>query len=595
MKKIAAALLGTILSLQTASAAAPRAFSAGDTRRVSIFTVTPEETVLTEGKSCKLTVDLAPEYAALADDAVVQFYSAQSRTIVSPDGTVTAYRCGKEYIQVYVTVPDETSDTGYRLETQTVNISVQPDETLPAQIRAEIDRLDGESQYSEFPRRTMELLEILPQPAQRITEEQLTAILQENPDPGEADTLIEAIHGAPDYVWHGDPGDREYWLNDTGSITLVLTGDTMLTRVSLAQDGTVEEVKALYPPDFAASFGTVHPTDGHTSEAYTFYNQIPEKGFVEFQGLALNVPAEPLRAGEVRQIIARIADIYQPDWVIQSKDNDIAIVTLDGHLFAQKAGRTTVYLRAKLDPEKITLEPEDDGVRTLEVPLTVTDADVSALTDAQKAELEALEEKETAAAARIPRKKAVLKGFLDADTPRITLDEVNQIIEESYSFEEIFRKLTDTHPYPDYWGGSGVTSVYYFLDEKGTERIRISLICGSHPFPHDIVYERLNQSGIAEKAYYLYPESRINEIIDIDPNPVLKDWLYCFMNDVPTGILSGDTNNDGKVDATDAVYLQKWLLCEQDMQEINGETTDMNQDGKLNAIDLTLLKQKLLA
>ena len=66
------------------------------------------------------------------------------------------------------------------------------------------------------------------------------------------------------------------------------------------------------------------------------------------------------------------------------------------------------------------------------------------------------------------------------------------------------------------------------------------------------------------------------------------------MNDVPTGILSGDTNNDGKVDATDAVYLQKWLLCEQDMQEINGETTDMNQDGKLNAIDLTLMKRKLL-
>ena len=311
-------------------------------------------------------------------------------------------------------------------------------------------------------------------------------------------------------------------------------------------------------------------------------------------GLTLNLPADTLYVGETRQILANWdGDCYLKDsLVIQSEDNHIAMVDFDGHLFAQNAGTATLYIRAQLDSEKVNLLPGDDGIR--KITTTVTVIDNTELTETQKAALVPLEAKETAVAARIPRKKAVLKGFLDADTPRITLDEVNQIIEESYSFEEIFRKLTDTHPYPDYWGGSGVTSVYYFLDEKGTERIRISLICGNHPFPHDIVYERLNQSGIAEKACYLYPESRINEIIDIDPNPVLKDWLYCFMNDVPTGILSGDTNNDGKVDATDAVYLQKWLLCEQDMQEINGETTDMNQDGKLNAIDLTLMKRKLL-
>lgn len=329
---------------------------------------------------------------------------------------------------------------------------------------------------------------------------------------------------------------------------------------------------------------------------YTGLDMISDAGEAvsdDTYGLALDMPAFTMKAGEVRQICpVADANYFCPNVVIQSEDNDIALVFFDGHIFAQNAGTATLYIRAQLDSEKVNLLPDDDGIR--KITTTVTVIDNTELTETQKAALVPLEEKETAAAARIPRKKAVLKGFLDADTPRITLDEVNQIIEESYSFEEIFRKLTDTHPYPDYWGGSGFTSVYYFLDEKGTERIRISLICGTPPFPHDIVYERLNQNGILEEARYLYPASRVDEHINADPNPPLKDWLYCFMNDVPTGILSGDTNNDGKVDATDAVYLQKWLLCEQDMQEINGETTDMNQDGKLNVIDLTLMKRQLL-
>ena len=328
---------------------------------------------------------------------------------------------------------------------------------------------------------------------------------------------------------------------------------------------------------------------------YTGLDMISDAGEAvsdDTYGLALDMPAFTMKAGEVRQICpVADANYFYPNVVIQSEDNHIAMVDFDGHLFAQNAGTATLYIRAQLDSEKVNLLPDDDGIR--KITTTVTVIDNTELTETQKAALVPLEEKETAAAARIPRKKAVLKGFLDADTPRITLDEVNQIIEESYSFEEIFRKLTDTHPYPDYWGGSGFTSVYYFLDEKGTERIQVSLVC-SGTSPHDIVYERLNQNGILEEARYLYPASRVDEHINADPNPPLKDWLYCFMNDVPTGILSGDTNNDGKVDATDAVYFQNWLLCRQDTQDINEKTADINQDGKLNAIDFTLLKRQLI-
>ena len=276
--------------------------------------------------------------------------------------------------------------------------------------------------------------------------------------------------------------------------------------------------------------------------------------------------------------------------MIQSENNDIATVYRDGHIFANKPGTASLYIKAKLDPEKVNLAPNDDGIRT--VTATVTVADAPDLTDEQQTALERIEIKEDGTACQFPRTKAEIKGLPSADAPRLTLDTIKQMIAESDSFETLFRKITDVQPYPDYYGGSGFTSVLYCLNDNGTERIRVMLDCGQPP--HEIIYERLDQNGIPEESCYLYPESRVNEVIAVDPNPVLKDWFYSLMNDIPRGILKGDVNNDGKVNAADAVYLQKWLLCEQDTQEINGETADMNQDGKLNAIDLTLVKRELL-
>lgn len=312
----------------------------------------------------------------------------------------------------------------------------------------------------------------------------------------------------------------------------------------------------------------------------------------DLYGLTLNLPADTLHVGETRQILANWdGDYYLTEpLVINSKNNDIAAVYLDGHLFANKPGTASLYLRAKLDPEKVDLEPDDDGIRT--VTATITVADDPDLTDAQQAALEPIEIKEKEVLCQLPHAKAEIKGLLSADAPRLTRDEIDQMIIESDSFETLFRKITDAQPYPDYYGGSGFTSVMYLLNDKGTERIRVMLDCGQPP--HQIIYERLNQSGIKEEACYLYPESRVNEVIAIDPNPTLRDWYYCLMNDIPCGILNGDVNNDGKVDAADAAYLQKWLLCWQDTQDINGETADLNQDGKLNAIDVTLLKQQLI-
>jgi len=312
--------------------------------------------------------------------------------------------------------------------------------------------------------------------------------------------------------------------------------------------------------------------------------------------LALELSADTMYVGEVRQIcVTGDTEYYLPDSLyihISTADGAvIGPVFTDGQFFAERAGEATFYIEAKLDPEKVDLSPDDDGIRL--VTKTVRVIDNNELADEQKETLEVLKHMEEAIhALTFSRRRAVVKGYLNADAPRLTREQIDRFIEESDSPETLYRNIMDAQPYPDYYGGSGFTSVLYCLNDNGTERIRVMLDCGQPP--HQIIYERLDQNGIAEESCYLYPESQVNEVISTDPNPVLKDWFYSTMNDIPRGILEGDVTNDGKVNVADAIYLQKWLLCEQDTQEINGETADMNQDGKLNAIDLTLIKRTLL-
>lgn len=319
----------------------------------------------------------------------------------------------------------------------------------------------------------------------------------------------------------------------------------------------------------------------------------------ELYGLAFDLPADTLHVGETRQILA--------DWdgncylaeplVIQSKNNDIAAVYPDGHLFANKPGTASLYIRAKLDPEKVDLAPDDDGIRT--VTATITVADDPDLTDAQQTALEPIEIKEKVASCHFPRAKAESKGLLSADAPRLTRDEIDQMIAESDSFEVLFRKITDAQPYPDYYGGSGFTSVMYLLNDKGTERIRVMLDCGQPP--HQIIYERLNQNGIDEEACYLYPESRVNEAIAIDPTTADRDWFYSFMNDIPfvaiapTVPLSGDATCDNSVDVCDAVLIARFLAedIEATITDQGRLNADYNADGDITPDDVILILKKI--
>lgn len=270
MKKFISILIGIVLSIQWVSAVALCTYAESDTPSPKIFTVTPSEMIMTEGEVCRLTVTVAPEYA---EGASVYLYSSNHKTLVSNDGIVTAYNCGKESIAVYVSVPDDSSDIGMRTYDQEVKIQVQPDETLPAETRFELDRLQAQSPIGDYQRRTLELLGILDENAPRITTEQVDEILQSNATPEEMIAKINEIHGYPDYIWRGDPGSCVYWLDKTGSDKISIDGKAMFFRSKVYDDGTVKEITSLYPPQI--DFGTITGPLDTTDRSYIIYNQIP--------------------------------------------------------------------------------------------------------------------------------------------------------------------------------------------------------------------------------------------------------------------------------------------------------------------------------
>lgn len=270
MKKMISVLVGMVLSLQIGGSFSPYAFSAGDTQKEKLFTVSPAELTLTEGEISKLTVTVAPEYA---DAAFVHLFPGTNKTLVEQDGTVTAYCCGEDYVYIEVSVPDEQSDTGVRILSDTVKVHVQPDETLPAEIRSELDRLQAQSPFGDFQRKTMELLGVLDENAPRITMEQVSEILQEISSPAELFDKLNAIHGYPDYIWRGDPTNYVYWLDDKGNKSIALQHDTALFFGETCDDGTTKGTSLLYPPDMP--FEPVHGLTEVSDRTYIFYHQLP--------------------------------------------------------------------------------------------------------------------------------------------------------------------------------------------------------------------------------------------------------------------------------------------------------------------------------
>lgn len=323
---------------------------------------------------------------------------------------------------------------------------------------------------------------------------------------------------------------------------------------------------------------------GNTNPINPAAGELPDTNEEQYE-LALELSADTMYVGEVRQIcVTGDTEYYLPDslYIHISTADGAAVgpVSAEGQFFAAFAGEATFCIEAKLDPEKVDLSPDDDGIRV--ITKTVRVIDNNELTDEQNATLEALAHMESEF--NFPRRRAVVKGCLNADAPRLTREQIDRFIEESESPETLYRNIMDAQPFPDCIIQSGVIEICYFLNDDGSERITLPCVHGTF----GIRYERLNPDGSTEENRHIYPEP------DDQPISTGQDYLYNYYQKVVHTPLGGDANTDWAVSRHDAVLLQKWLLASGDAQYIDGEAADMNQDGKLNAIDFTILKQQLL-
>lgn len=443
----------------------------------------------------------------------------------------------------------------------------------------------------KYPRERAVILGEIAPDAPRLTLDEVNQIIDASASFDEVSEKIKASQKYPDYYDRIEQTSVLYWFDNRGTEGITVLPDfEQIYYFRDDENGYPLESQLLYPERQEPVPSTYTGVDRIFRDFNEIYGGTYSQGYEPdpepekaLYGLTLDLPADTLCAGEVRQILASWdGDCYLEHPVIQSDNNDIALVYDDGHLFAQKAGTTTVWVRAKLDPEKVTLAEGDDGIRTVTKTVTVTDS--SDLTDEQKTLLTALEEREGYNGDTFPRIIAEIRGVLDADAPRLTLDEVCQIIEGSDSFEEIFRKITTAQPYPDYYGGSGYTSVLYCLNDEGTERIRIALDCGM-PTNHPIEYERLDQDGILREMRYLYPELKQ---IDVNPNATATDWFYRTLHEIAGCIPKpGDANCDGSIDVSDAVLIARFAAEDKTavITDQGKQNADVTGDGNLTSDD----------
>ena len=570
----------------------PVSTGVADTKGLYGLTVAPSEVSLKVGEKQKLTVTWDGDVYRTD----ILRYQTDNKEIVAvnEDGMIEALSEGTATVSVIASLDSKKitlgpSDYG----TRTVKVSVTvTDPSLTESQRAALQKLKTIEQYRTYPRERAVIRGQIAPDAPRFTVDEVNKLIEESASFSELYDKIRAAQKYPDVYEDIEQTYAVYWFDNRGTegITVVPNYERIY-YFRVDENGRPLESQLLYPEREAP----IQSTETAVDRIFTDFNetyggtyspgQEPEP-VKELYGLAMDIPAD-LHVGEFRQILGSWdADCYLPEPVIQSDNNSIALIYNDGHLFAQKAGTTTVWIRGKLDPEKVALSEGDDGVRMITKTITVTDS--SNPTDEKKTLLTALEERERETGDTFPRIKAELRGILEADAPRLSLDEVSQMIEGSDSIEEILRKLTDAQPYPDYYGGSGFTSVLYCLNDKGTERIRVNLDCGMPP--HEILYDRLNQDGILRETRTLYPEERV----DAYTKQTEADWFYRTLHEIADSIpRTGDANCDGSIDVADAVLIARFAAEDREaaMTDQGKENADVNHDGSTDGQDAARILQ----
>lgn len=69
------------------------------------------------------------------------------------------------------------------------------------------------------------------------------------------------------------------------------------------------------------------------------------------------------------------------------------------------------------------------------------------------------------------RKEAELNDMISNAESRITLNEVEKMIDSGMNYHDIESQLLKEYPYPDFSGGSGILRYEYWIDETGNNKI----------------------------------------------------------------------------------------------------------------------------
>ena len=188
-----------------------------------------------------------------------------------------------------------------------------------------------------------------------------------------------------------------------------------------------------------------------------------------------------------------------------------------------------LYSEEKAETTATTATTETTATTaTTETTTTAATVTSDALSEEQAKALAELAEKEHGVFGEFERARASILNKIPEDASRMTLEEAKEFVNSSDSFKEIYDKLSASQPYPDFIGGSGVTKVEYWFDDKGKEKILLILE------QEDVIYVDCTKQGDVSKWERLYPVSGVEDANIKDSNLAGTYKIYNGIKDTAT-------------------------------------------------------------
>jgi hypothetical protein len=188
-----------------------------------------------------------------------------------------------------------------------------------------------------------------------------------------------------------------------------------------------------------------------------------------------------------------------------------------------------LYSEEKAETTATTATTETTATTaTTETTTTTATVTSDALSEEQAKALAELAEKEHGVFGEFERARASILNKIPEDASRMTLEEAKEFVNSSDSFKEIYDKLSASQPYPDFIGGSGVTKVEYWFDDKGKEKILLILE------QEDVIYVDCTKQGDVSKWERLYPVSDVEDSNIKDSNLTGTYKIYNGIEDTVT-------------------------------------------------------------